>query len=115
MREPVCYGTDPCDMYPHYVIGALPCLYSYLARVVPVIYETLYAMEQTHVISTCTTCNILYILYLHTVVEVSQALSSSACYGIDPACDFYSMQCTSSQLIRLNNLYVGRKNKTVST
>ncbi|XP_060553974.1 uncharacterized protein LOC132715020 [Ruditapes philippinarum] len=57
------------------------------------------------------------ILVLASLFEVvMQAVygeSSSACYGTQP-CDFFSMQCPSNQVIKLNNLYAGYKNTTIN-
>ncbi|XP_053390971.1 uncharacterized protein LOC123554389, partial [Mercenaria mercenaria] len=46
-------------------------------------------------------------------VHVIYGVASSACYGTDPSCDFYTMQCASQQVIRIRNLFVGYKNTTV--
>ncbi|XP_060553968.1 uncharacterized protein LOC132715013 [Ruditapes philippinarum] len=46
-------------------------------------------------------------------VDVVHGISSSACYGTHP-CDFFSMQCPSNQVIKLNNLYAGYKNTTIN-
>ncbi|XP_053404086.1 uncharacterized protein LOC123554394 isoform X1 [Mercenaria mercenaria] len=50
---------------------------------------------------------------LTACVHVTHGLASSACYGTDPSCDFYTMQCASQQVIRVRNLYAGYKNTTL--
>ncbi|KAH3735220.1 mucin-5AC-like isoform X2 [Dreissena polymorpha] len=37
------------------------------------------------------------------------AIISHACYGTDPTCDFFSLQCSSNSIIRFANLIAGRK------
>ncbi|XP_053403086.1 uncharacterized protein LOC128558233 [Mercenaria mercenaria] len=46
-------------------------------------------------------------------VHVIYGVASSACYGTDASCDFYTMQCASQQVVRVRNLYAGYKNTTL--
>lgn len=48
-----------------------------------------------------------------TALNVTTAYTSSACYGTNRACDYYSLRCNSSNIIRLQTLNVGRKTDSV--
>ena len=52
------------------------------------------------------------IILVTVTVHVVYGESASACYGTH-SCDYYTMKCPSSKIIRLNNLYAGYKNTSV--
>ncbi|XP_052239785.1 uncharacterized protein LOC127850654 isoform X3 [Dreissena polymorpha] len=43
-----------------------------------------------------------------SIQQVPESISN-ACYGTDPTCDFFNLQCSSNSIIRLTNLIAGRK------
>jgi len=47
-------------------------------------------------------------------VQSIGALITSACYGTDPTCVFYEMECEPDKLVRISALNVGYKNDSVS-
>ncbi|KAL3883268.1 hypothetical protein ACJMK2_029551 [Sinanodonta woodiana] len=55
--------------------------------------------------------NIITILCAQAILAYNQVLTkeSSSCYGTNIACDFYSLECRETELIRLNALYYGYK------
>lgn len=50
---------------------------------------------------------------LYIIVNCGQV--SHACYGTDPVCDHYTIQCTDTHKIQLGDLYAGYKTNQVRT
>ncbi|XP_053404091.1 uncharacterized protein LOC128558528 isoform X2 [Mercenaria mercenaria] len=56
---------------------------------------------------------VVFTAMMTVAVHVIYGVASSACYGTDASCDFYTMQCASQQVVRVRNLYAGYKNTTL--